>query len=258
MAVDKAIDSAKLNATLAYEANRIRAKTGDSDDLAFDFANEKGFGDAIDAIPTGGGITPEVPTGYTQLKYLESSGTQIINTDFAPTLETKLQIQAIRLYDNTGYNALGGSKNPNVVFPVAAGSYGQTFYVTFGNSGEKSIVHPFPTYGTSDPPFISIDKIQAKFEAEGFTAKTLSLGATGLGTVDTNTRIGLFCRFNGTIAENKASARIYRAKIWDNGTLIRDFVPAMRDADEELGMYDIVNNVFYTNAGTGVFTGGTY
>ena len=56
MAVDKAIDSAKLNATLAYEANRIRAKTGDSDDLAFDFANEKGFGDAIDAIPTGGGL----------------------------------------------------------------------------------------------------------------------------------------------------------------------------------------------------------
>jgi hypothetical protein len=32
----------------------------------------------------------------------------------------------------------------------------------------------------------------------------------------------------------------------------------MRDADEEIGMYDIVNDVFYTNAGTGVFIGGTY
>lgn len=57
MAVDKAIDSAKLNAALTYEAGRIRAKTGGSANINFDYANEKGFGDAIDAIPTGGGAS---------------------------------------------------------------------------------------------------------------------------------------------------------------------------------------------------------
>ena len=54
MAVDKLVDSAKLDACLDAEADAIRAKTGGSADIPFDFANNKGFADAIAAIPTGG------------------------------------------------------------------------------------------------------------------------------------------------------------------------------------------------------------
>lgn len=57
MAVDKLVDSSKLNAALDYEARKIIAKGGGTAPLAFDFANEKGFGDYIDAIPSGGGLT---------------------------------------------------------------------------------------------------------------------------------------------------------------------------------------------------------
>lgn len=53
MAVDKLVDSTKLNACLDAEADAIRAKTGGTSDLAFDFANDKGFADAIAAIPSG-------------------------------------------------------------------------------------------------------------------------------------------------------------------------------------------------------------
>ena len=60
MAVDKAIDSTKLNACLDAEANAIRAKTGGTSDLAFDFANNKGFADEIAAISSGGGSLPSV------------------------------------------------------------------------------------------------------------------------------------------------------------------------------------------------------
>lgn len=52
---DMLVDSTKLDACLDAEADAIRAKTGDSNDLTFDFANNKGFADAIAAIPTGGG-----------------------------------------------------------------------------------------------------------------------------------------------------------------------------------------------------------
>ena len=55
MSLDKAIDSAKLNACLTAEANAIRAKTGGSGTLTFDYANNKGFADEIAAIQTGGG-----------------------------------------------------------------------------------------------------------------------------------------------------------------------------------------------------------
>lgn len=57
MAFDKVVDSAQLDAAMTYTANRIRNKTGDTNQIAWDFA--KGFGDAVDAI-TGGGANHSV------------------------------------------------------------------------------------------------------------------------------------------------------------------------------------------------------
>lgn len=39
--------------------------------------------------------------------------------------------------------------------------------------------------------------------------------------------------------------------------LVRDLIPAMRKSDSEVGLYDLVNDVFYTNAGSGTFGYGT-
>ncbi len=254
MALDKLVDSAQLDSDLTSVANAIRTKGGTSASLAF----PSEFVSAIEAIETGGGgTTPEVPTGYTQLKYVESSGTQIINTGFAPTLETKLQVTGVRMPAQTGYNRIAGCNNPVVYIPMANGVYFTNFYCRFGNSSENTISNPLPAGGTSEPPTITVDKTQATFEADGAT-KTQTTGATGMGTVDPNTRIALFGSYNGSSVHQFTIARIFRAKIWDDGVLVRDFVPAMRNADEEIGLFDIVNVVFYTNAGTGVFIGGAY
>lgn len=56
MAYDKVVDSAALDAAMTYTANRIRNKTGDTNQIAWDSA--KGFGDAVDAI-TSGSSAPE-------------------------------------------------------------------------------------------------------------------------------------------------------------------------------------------------------
>lgn len=53
MAIDKAVDSGALNVALTYTADRIRAKTGSTDQIAWDA--EKGFGEAVDGISAGGG-----------------------------------------------------------------------------------------------------------------------------------------------------------------------------------------------------------
>ena len=55
MAIDKSVDSTLLDAAMSYEAGKIRAKLGSSSQINYDLANGKGFGDAIAAIPTGGG-----------------------------------------------------------------------------------------------------------------------------------------------------------------------------------------------------------
>lgn len=66
MALDKLVDSTQLDASLTYEAGKLRAKLGSSAQLDFDLANGKGFGDYIDAIPTGGGGATVVASGTAQ------------------------------------------------------------------------------------------------------------------------------------------------------------------------------------------------
>ena len=56
MSYDKVVDSIQLDAAMSYTANRIRNKTGGTDQIAWD--SVKGFGDAVDAI-TGGSSASE-------------------------------------------------------------------------------------------------------------------------------------------------------------------------------------------------------
>lgn len=60
---------------------------------------------------------------------------------------------------------------------------------------------------------------------------------------------------NEGVILNKGGMRVYSFKLYDNGTLIRDFIPCINPSGE-YGLYDVVNNQFYGNAGTGSFTGG--
>lgn len=43
-------------------------------------------------------------------------------------------------------------------------------------------------------------------------------------------------------------------KIYENNVLIRDMVPVYRKSDNVIGMYDILNDVFYTNKWSGTFS----
>ena len=47
--------------------------------------------------------------------------------------------------------------------------------------------------------------------------------------------------------------RAYSFKIKDGNSLVRNFIPCYRKSDNVAGMYDLVTNTFYTNAGTGDF-----
>ena len=56
------VDASKLDACCTAEANAIRAKTGSSAQITYDWANSKGFADAIDAIPGGGLVLSALTT----------------------------------------------------------------------------------------------------------------------------------------------------------------------------------------------------
>lgn len=72
----KMINATKETACRTAEAEAIRAKTGDTDPLTYDFENDKGFADAIAAIPSGGSL-PSVISKIDDgsFKYVSDVGT---------------------------------------------------------------------------------------------------------------------------------------------------------------------------------------
>ena len=65
----------------------------------------------------------------------------------------------------------------------------------------------------------------------------------------------LFSVHNGGSSYANASMKLYACQIYDDGTLVRNFIPC-RTPNREIGLWDDVNGVFYGNAGTGTFTAG--
>jgi len=74
-------------------------------------------------------------------------------------------------------------------------------------------------------------------------------------TFTTPNNLYLFaCDQNGT-AVGWSAIRIYSCKIYDNGTLVRDFIPVI-DNNNTPCMFDKVSNQFFYNQGTGSFIAG--
>lgn len=78
MAIDKAVDSGVLDTALTYTAERIRAKTGSVDQIAWDA--EKGFGDTVDGIQNVGGVE--------HLTFTPTENTQSVEIPFNKTFDS--------------------------------------------------------------------------------------------------------------------------------------------------------------------------
>lgn len=88
MAFDKVIDSAALDAAMTYTADRIRAKTSGTEQIAWDSA--KGFGDAVDAISGGSGEDLlAARLSNTMTSYSSTEIKSVINYGFG--FQTKLE-----------------------------------------------------------------------------------------------------------------------------------------------------------------------
>lgn len=89
------------------------------------------------------------------------------------------------------------------------------------------------------------------FSLDGTTLTTM----TGR-TFETPVNISVFAlNRSGHIIEY-GSINLYSLQMYLNNTIARDFVPCIRDSDGTVGMYDLVEQKFYGNAGSGSFTAG--
>ena len=145
MAYDKVIDSAALDAAMTYTANRIRNKTGDTNQIVWDSA--KGFGDAVDAI-TGG-------NPFEAFEYLQSFklSKNLTFTEFVANIPNVTSLS--RSFENARYIPLTrieltvSNKLTDISFMFGNAGSGVTEIVFKGDfSKVKSLMTAFACSGT--------------------------------------------------------------------------------------------------------------
>lgn len=189
-----------------------------------------------------------LPEGYTELAWIEGTGTQYIDTGFNPTTETRLVMEISDLVRGSS-NVLFGSRNPNS--PTSAYMFGAVLTSSSTNALRSDYFGSNVTITPADLTIkTTIDKNENLFSAFGITAENTEL--SGKQCPDP---LFLFCYNNEGSAGYYAKYKLYSCKIYNNGVLIRDFVPCTNPTGTA-GLYDLIGNQFYSNAGAGEFAAG--
>lgn len=177
-----------------------------------------------------------------EIEYLESSGTQYIDTLFLPNNNTRV-IATLCFITMSGWEVIFGTRR-------AADSQEYTLQSYNGTGGVRIC------YGSiTNNRYINIGankKVNIDFNKNKLTIGTNSITATAQTFVALRT-LFLFALHE---SDNSASNRCYKGRIWtlkiyDNGVLVRDYIPVRKG---QVGyMYDKVSGQLFGNGGTGNF-----
>lgn len=176
------------------------------------------------------------------LSYIESSGEQYIDTGYTPgssNFSVVMSIKTVAASDAENWFVTINTAKPN----------GNAQFAQFGTYSSKFVIHL--TGITADGVAVSTDNANITFAVSGNTA---SLSGDAEYSV-TNARFGNGTYRNYPITVCGGMWRCYSCQIYSDGVLTRDFVPAMGD-NGEIGLYDKLSGVLYTNSGTGNFIPG--
>lgn len=188
-----------------------------------------------------------LPNEYQEVEYLISDGYEYIDTGYAFTNpELKIEVKYRKL-STLARNVFGVdlSKNPR---KMHGNVFRNSLYV-----GNSAVINDVAQE-------LGVD-YTLKFEFKNNVAKwningneyTYNGANSWEGVSDGETEY-LFANRGTQSAQYLLIGRIYYAKFYDNnGDLVRNFIPCYRKSDDKPGMYDTVNNVFYTNEGTREF-----
>ena len=197
-----------------------------------------------------------LPAGYQEVEYLQSSGTQYINTGLSipygdNTWGTQFEITFMMLSDAT--HAVGGIVHSTTILlglPAVLSNRALYVYSSQNVSGA-----PTPVVNTKYTALLNNSSHQLIINNSVIgTYKTSS-------TVNDTADVYLFGAHNtygsGSVTQC-GSTRIYEYKrtINSTGVVEQYLIPCYRIQDNVAGMYDLASGSFLTNAGSGTFVVG--
>ena len=189
-----------------------------------------------------------LPDTYTRVPYLESTGTQYINTGFIPTTDFKHTLVFEVTSDSNSNKYICGSG----VSEGRSGNLrinGNTLNGLYINkSSAVSILSSTQTIQLNTKYIIVMDLHPSATNT--VTLNGTNVGNTSTGTIDSTKPLYLWSLSNSYLP---IGVRIYSSKIEQQNGQSYYFIPARRNSDSILGMYDLISGTFKINSGTGSF-----
>ena len=185
-----------------------------------------------------------LPSGYTQLEYIQSSGTQYINTGFkSPSSGLKIALGFEYIADHSEETLFGSEKNG--VYSICP--YGNPeFYV-------GSTIKLLSYSAELNTRYNLV--VEAKNNKLTTTWNEISYTGSYSGSLESTQDIYLFANHINNSVGQIVSIKLYECSMYANDVMTRNFIPC-KNPSGVIGLYDSVNSVFYANAGTGRFIAG--
>lgn len=177
-----------------------------------------------------------LPSGYTPLEYIESTGSQYVDTGFAPGYTSGYRIDFQLTTASSSDLTLMGSLNPNICFLCGNGQFEYAYKSGTGASG---------SFGANDTKrhVLSLNFRNDQKAILDQTSKVL----TAMSENNAKTAYIFASHYDNPVVYGQISARVFRVEMSNGADLVRDFIPCTNPSGE-VGLYDDVNGVFYGDA----------
>ena len=196
----------------------------------------------------GGGEQPPaspLPSGYTQLEYIEGTGTQYIDTGYFPCELTRV-VTAITPTSGNTTNGVFGGRTDNNVSTFSLWCLNGVFRTDFDTNSQHVTTNVKVEAGVR----VEVDKDRGttRLGSKTFTQ-------TGMGFRAANS-MHVFAVNPDSNGPRYFRGRVETFSIYESGLLEHELIPARRASDGAVGMYDTVGGAFLANSGTGAFKAG--
>ena len=184
-----------------------------------------------------------LPGSYTQVEYIESNGTQYFNTGYVPKYNSRVVMD---VSDIGASGILFGTRSSNSATDseaflmlrnatsIRSDYFGSNATLTISDTSKRTI----------------IDK-----SANIVTLFGSTLTNTAVSSGECSYPLYLFAGNNLGSMLLPIACRLYSCQIYDNGTLVRDYVPCF-DANGAAGLYEMVEGYFDWGLGSDYCTAG--
>ena len=180
---------------------------------------------------------------YTKLEYIESTGTQYIDTLIKETEAYMFEFEFTPLQFNGSQRY--GSYLSGTIDDFTIGDF-DSLTVKYLRHRTTEVSNTINVSAVNKNTFSMVDNV---VNVNGVTISRSTTNSLGTGSSNI---------FILTGSDNRTTiAKIYSLKLYDSSKqLLRDLISVRRKSDNEICMYDKVTKQFFTNQGTGTFIAG--